>query len=1462
MSYTRELLEPDALLKLRAEETDEEFEFRIKGTEGEPGSSAVCYRAERVSAGGEWSIPGTLKEFCPRQLDGSDLFSFHLVRSSDPNEAENGQLRVAGKLTRDNFFRVRDAFRNAYGKVRAAKNRNPSLYEPIANFELLRSAPMAGDPENYTVYVWTPYDVHAVLFRDFLAQVCKDTANNEKKITDLQIILKSIRDLAGAVKALHLTQLLHLDISPGNFGIKPGDNGPSGRITLFDINSVFSASDISPLPFSGTPGFRSPALLRGAPRSQKMDLFSIGACLFYALVMSPDKAGKLKNVYFLDPAEEQNAGAHLARWGQIGTLLSASPLFNDCDDTEDTSLQTLIAAILKKCLAPAGAESYDGAAPLIEDLDRAIAALNLKNDSLYYEGDGRIARVTLSDKEEAAARKTRLGAAGAIQMLLYEHPLYRHTDPDGSLNILVLGCGVYGSKFVDLALQLTQTEGCRTRVTVASKDMDADRTRFLHKRPGFADFFSVDGAPAKRTAANAPYGEVDFIPLTEREAFGKNAPEKNRRTVEKICRQTGLSYRFVFIAMHADTLNFAAAQACEAVFGTDAAIHYVLFGDTLPDSAVPALDLQSEAAKKSGAIPIEISRTVDLHGDYPALRRMAFNIHLTWTGTLEHLDQTAEQFAKAYHTESSFSAALALKYKLHSVGLPFEPQDPAHTAEAFRKWAADGDNAESLQMLFCCEHRRWIAQCVASGMRTLPEEELCRLTDSNKDTAGKRHPCMVDAGPLSPLETPEWQEKAFERWDLATEEELGALDDLDRMSVLLHRHFKALAKQKLTDAVPELTRIFDELERLLPDDGGIRHAYTEYRDTVNVGVYDTFSSPPDLDSYNYYKRSLLRLLETRKPAPEKAWLDRLKECIDRADSEIFPIVQAKKHTVWKALDRDLILRLPFILTYRSDWRLMIPLTAPEKGRKDTTGLFNNAAAALMLNPESVVYVLTGEHAARDTDGVRQSLSYAVKLMESHALQTKIDILILQSAAHGRLSPEIKQAFKGVSKKIRYVETVKTQGRDLRGGLEAYLRSKENTSRRITAIELNDTRVSGALGACTDPHGAPYPCYTFRSEDQTFDCDPALSCFNDVPFKPSLRVDDLFVPQEKYVIFDEPELKRDYSFFWKLYKPETCRTPEAALSAARSWKQLCSRLKAGRRDRLMQLSLGAALSKEKATVFFPAECRRSVEWILNQAIKVGAVEKTQQPLIVCRSSNLICVSFLASPSVREAIKGLACVPEKLRHPERLSCYALQETLIFEYDDLRLYDLRFTPGAEGGLIELMNKLSAAGCIAGFRSPQSADQAQNVVCCSPQVKHLLTNEGSVLELFLYYRAIASGCFHDVKTGCTVNWNNGNLLNEFDVVATKGFRTYIFECKATDEIRQDHFNKLFALTQIFGINNRAYLVADLCGRVSAANALQLTRSEEFGIPVLCEAEALTPRGLQAAFSEMTGTPAPGDHR
>ena len=68
----------------------------------------------------------------------------------------------------------------------------------------------------------------------------------------------------------------------------------------------------------------------------------------------------------------------------------------------------------------------------------------------------------------------------------------------------------------------------------------------------------------------------------------------------------------------------------------------------------------------------------------------------------------------------------------------------------------------------------------------------------------------------------------------------------------------------------------------------------------------------------------------------------------------------------------------------------------------------------------------------------------------------------------------------------------------------------------------------------------------------------------------------------------------------------------------------------------------------------------------------------------------------------------------------------------------------------------------------------------------------------------------FDDVVTGSQVNWRDGEDKNEFDCIATKGFRTLVVECKATSRLQEKYYTKLRSLTDQLGINAVPVLVAD----------------------------------------------------
>jgi hypothetical protein len=111
------------------------------------------------------------------------------------------------------------------------------------------------------------------------------------------------------------------------------------------------------------------------------------------------------------------------------------------------------------------------------------------------------------------------------------------------------------------------------------------------------------------------------------------------------------------------------------------------------------------------------------------------------------------------------------------------------------------------------------------------------------------------------------------------------------------------------------------------------------------------------------------------------------------------------------------------------------------------------------------------------------------------------------------------------------------------------------------------------------------------------------------------------------------------------------------------------------------------------------------------------------------------------------------------------------------------------------------------------ETADENGEVVSftyATSKIKQLLTNEGKILEIYVYHKCLKSGLFDDVATGYEINWNGTSVDSEFDVIITKGFEGLLIETKATEKIDQGYYFELSGLAAKFGTNCKAVLIAD----------------------------------------------------
>ncbi len=106
-----------------------------------------------------------------------------------------------------------------------------------------------------------------------------------------------IADAATALAVAHERGIIHRDVKPSNVMITRDGRGKLtdfGLVRVSDPNDPFDFTDKS----VGTPRYMAPEVMRGEPHTSKIDIYSLGATLYYALAgSSPHSGKKLADLY-------------------------------------------------------------------------------------------------------------------------------------------------------------------------------------------------------------------------------------------------------------------------------------------------------------------------------------------------------------------------------------------------------------------------------------------------------------------------------------------------------------------------------------------------------------------------------------------------------------------------------------------------------------------------------------------------------------------------------------------------------------------------------------------------------------------------------------------------------------------------------------------------------------------------------------------------------------------------------------------------------------------------------------------------------------------------------------------------------------------------------------------------------------------------------------------------------------
>lgn len=1380
------------------------------------GSSSICYEATRVRPDGTIET-GKLKEFYPCETEGN----FYALE-----RLPNGQL-IPGCGTVRKFKAMCDNYRHAYDLLSEAikeDSRNEVLKSYIQQGEFLYGCP-AADTERTsllrkffgskadlriaeasvhpTVYFWSP-GFSGKSFETYLDELREAPAQRpEKKLHEILSVMVSLTD---CIKALHTAGLLHLDIKPSNFMLLYDSDFHvrPDSISLYDINTLHHYNEKKEeLMVVGTKGYHAPESIK----NDLSDIYSIGATLFRAVVISKDIPDGLYQDRF---------------YSHIPMLIKGSALFESVVNS-DAALLSRICSILQKCLASSPYKRYPCCDDLKADLEEAIRQLDI-----------------LLDRQREHQKTGLADPRIAIQKLLYAHPLYQSAEEASpELNVLLLGAGSsYGQTFMDCCLQAGQMIGTSLNLLAVSDDPAASKKAYLDFRPALPEFVNVDGSlDGKEETA---FATLDFLSPTQL-LLERDIPLRlcsiNGSLAEQMAeaaRSSRKEYSYIFVALDDDALSQNIARAMQKAFHGKCPVAYTLSGK------------ETETDETGMLYPVWINKPLKITSIDKDLAEMAFNTHISWT-SMQNTDVAAERSAlfsgktarERYNFASSISFVLSIQYKLRSIHLRYDsPKEGARRfAEVLERRQTDPASQKQFDQLVAMEHRRWVidrAVCGWKAPRTSDgtlDLQSCVARGSVKDEVNLTHPCMVRSRADAPLETDAYRADHHAKWDNGPVD--VSLDELDRMSVELHRCFRQSAEDfcRSSSYQTELAFLRDQLP---PDENEAIQALGQYELALKNILRGSESYSRQ---YGHYQDQLEKAA-ARLPGDRSA---RFMERLAVLQKLFFPVIESNLYRDYKANDKILVEAIPFILTYRYAHSMAAVLDDGRREGGRSEAVFSSVAAATVLNPEQLCYFYCFDEDSRA--GLLDKKLRAV-LNYFHTSNTHCSIRLLVCCLNcvpDEHREALGQVLEGLKEKLEAVQLVDVADPD--EASEKFLQALKETP--VDLYDYGNMPFAPSLfrkniNFFSRLENLGQPHFQFDWKHKRFTDTSGCDSLQYVKTDAFIRVQDMFaLANASDCTFNAPELAKDYEALWEVYTT-SCGSFDASV---KNWNRLCTDLERYAKGAVVKVSFPKrAVRYAEDTVldcFLPDYTFHSVQKLLREMLALGLAREDSS---VIRYTSDTCKLTLHTPEPYYAdIKKIFCNPQILLpyYDPRMEQRTVGTYQYFQFccNDLKVDDADISCLSDCGL-PVLRILQEKGFIRTLKLRENGTGA-SFVYTSPRIQKIMTCAGEILEIYTYYSVLKSGYFDDVVTGYTFRWSEDDLQNELDLVLTKGFRSMIVECKAVTTLKADYYHKLDSLVNRFGIGAVQVMVGNTYDNdlsKKEVNQLQKKRGFELGIHTITD--------------------------
>lgn len=644
--------------------------------------------------------------------------------------------------------------------------------------------------------------------------------------------------------------------------------------------------------------------------------------------------------------------------------------------------------------------------------------------------------------------------------------------------------------------------------------------------------------------------------------------------------------------------------------------------------------------------------------------------------------------------------------------------------------------------------------------------------------------CILPSSPNQNLAAE--YEKNPDFWDKASESKLNRLDELDRMSVKLHRLFVKEAERVRKENLLN-SRNFAIIRDLAEKDQETLTAFQEWfvclKDIWNGGSSKVWL-------YKGLKNNLLRAAENMADIDRKS----IKEQIKALETRFYPVLASMEYRDYKLDDVALVENIPFVLTYTNSLYLAIPFVSSS----DNTKIFQNVASATISNPARILYLCTVEEES-DVQGIKETIPYVMAYLDRKHVRAKVEFVI--ALADGLL-PCVQQALEGVEgqykkriKQVKYI-TAPTE-EEMPAMLEEYLVVRKKR-RKAFVLERNKT----ALSALMEGAGIyrRFPNFRFDSAAMKFRSLSRCDLLGYISKSSYLTVADMVsLRRSGCRISRQPEFFAEYQELWEEYS----KNPG-------TWKALCRYLGdyAEKYDIIASFKRKDNSQKEQEyqeyQYILPFSCQRSAAKVIGFLKEYKFVEARSK---VNRYTTDSCkIVIVDRCGCRKEYDRLFANTYALMDSDAIDVFlnTKEHAVKVVFDNLQVSDVSIEDYS-GKCKHLLSFFQKLGYVINLEVGERNGNNISIsfTYATRQIKELLTKGGRMLEVYLYHKVRESGLFDDVMSGFEIEWEDSpENKNEFDCILTKGFQTVFVECKAVKMMEQEYYYKLKVLAEQFGIN------------------------------------------------------------